>query len=430
MDSNTPPDSEAEASDEAPIESSPQTTSQPDDETSQTNGTEAEANDEPLPSITASPPETVVSKQPEELIQASSIAATSSAGEPKKGFRAWFSGQHFWRKVALICAVIIVLIGASAAAFVTLYLPNQPWYMLDTALQDTMSQTSFTANMTSLINSPGGGLTINANSQIAVNLVGKTIDVKATPQIGGSSILAQFRIVNNNLYMNVNLSGASSLVGLSGSVYASLFQVIANALSNRWIVFNSSLLEQSKDLRCLLSSSWVLSNSDSNYLVNSYMKKPFLKVTKATSDTVLGVASEKLSVLMNTNEATSYLNGLSNLQAVKRFASCTGGSTTSFNTKMLANNQSIPLTIWINKSNHLINKLQLTASGALAKTVGFAGTVTITINYAPVTTQAPAQAIPFTQLLLQLESQLKANPNQQSLSPVLKGINSFVSQKP
>ena len=432
MDSNTSADSETEANNVAPVESSPQTAPQSNDEMPQTNGGEVEDNNESLPPITTStPPEPLVSKQPEELNLASApVTGINPAVEPKKGFRAWFSGQHFWRKVALICAVIVVLLGASAAAFVTLYLPNQPWYMLDTALKDTMSQTNFTANMTGVINPSGGsGLVLNANSQIAVNLVSKSIDLKVTPQIAGSNIPVEFRVVNDNLYVNADLSGANSLVALAGSTYASIFQDIASALSNRWIVFNSSLLDQSKDLRCLLNSSWVLSSSDSNYLVNSYLKKPFFSVTSATSDTVSGVPSEKLNVLMNDNEAASYLNGLSNLQAAKQYASCTG-SHKNFNTKILANNQSIPFTIWINKSNHLINKLQITISGALAKTAGFAGTITTTINYAPVTVKTPAQAVSFMQLLLQMESQLKSNPKLQSLSPVLNGLNSLVPQKP
>ena len=157
MDSNTSPDSETEANNPAPVESSPQTASQSNDETPQTNSGETEDNNESLPPITTStPPEPLVSKQPEELNSASApVTGINPAVEPKKGFRAWFSGQHFWRKVALICAVIVVLLGASAAAFVTLYLPNQPWYMLDTALKDTMSQTNFTANMAGVINLSG-----------------------------------------------------------------------------------------------------------------------------------------------------------------------------------------------------------------------------------------------------------------------------------
>ncbi len=341
---------------------------------------------------------------------------------PKTSSKFGKSGRkHFWRNVVIACGILIVLMGGGALALFTVYLPSQPWYILDNALKNTMSQDQFTANI--VANSSGGKTTlpVQITSTSAVNLKTKQIneDLGLNLGFGGNtSIPIQGRLVNGNLYFKVSmppsllniLQSASSGSGSSNSNLSNVSVLnlfppqLIKLINNHWLSVGKAMLDQSKPVKCLLNGNWTLSSSDTNYLTSSYMKKPFFKVNTLTSDTVGGVASDKLSVTMNDNEAANYLKGIGNLQAYKNYQECLGGKNSQGNFSSLADGKQTPLTIWVDKSNNLINKVELNSIPGSK----FSGSIVATINYNNVTVSAPANSESVLQLFSQLGQSFKA----------------------
>lgn len=329
--------------------------------------------------------------------------------------------KHFWRTFAIVSGVLILLMGASAAAFFTVYLPRQPWYILDTALRNTLNQTQFTASVvvndsSTSKSSPPFKLT----SSSAVNLNTKAfnenlgINVKLNTN-KSTTIPISVRFVSNDLYFKVNYSpSALSLLNnlTANSSSSSLLGVLPGlltALNNHWFTVGGSLLDQSTGLKCLLNSSWVLSSSDSSYLSSNYLKKPFFSVKSSSSATVNGAASDELSVVMNDNGAASYIKDLSNLQAFKTYQKCSGSKNNKINVSSLADGKQTPMTIWINKASHLINKVEVSSNSK-----SFNGSVEVTINYSKVSVIPPANAESVMQLFTQIEQQALSNPQLQN----------------
>ena len=337
---------------------------------------------------------------------------TSSTNPAKKA-----GLSRLWKKVAIIAGVFVVLAGGSAAAFYAVYLPHQPWYILDTALKNSMAQNNLTIDANANLNS--SSMPLKLASLTAANLMAKQLDENLTVTVAGANIPLELRLVNSNLYFKFgDLSNLAPLAGLAGPTLndpslGTSIKPVLTALSNQWVVVDSTLLEQSKSLKCLLSSSWALSSADSNSMVNSYLSQPFLSVKSQTADTLNAQVEDKMSVTMNDNQASKYFANLSSLDSFKSYDQCSGSkSTPSHSTP--TTNQTTPLTIWINKSTHRIDKVDA---------VSTAGTLDATISYGNVNVQVPANAVPFIQLIAQLEQGLKGDP--QLLNSVLPLLSSL-----
>ncbi len=321
--------------------------------------------------------------------------------------------KHLWRKVAIIAAIIIVLAGGSAAAFYTVYLPSQPWYVLDTALKNTLAETNFTVNSNGNVTSAAAnGLSFKFTSLTAANFNTKQLEENLNLTIAGATIPVEARLVNSNLYLKFgNLSSLAPLAGLAlGNASASsALGGILTELSNKWVVVDSTLLAQNKDLRCLMGESWTLSNSDSNYMVNTYLDQPFFTVQSSSTTTLNSQSEDRMVVSMNNAQAANYINDLSNLSAAKSYAQCVGSKTTVSSHLSASKNQTTPFVFWINKSTHMIDQIQTTSTAADAKN-GTTGTIDASFSYGNVSVQAPANAVPFDQLLAQLMQSMQSNP--------------------
>lgn len=335
----------------------------------------------------------------------SSGGAASSGKSPKPS-------RKFLKRTLIVTAAIVVLAGASAAAFYTVYLPHQPWYVLDTALKNTMSQTQLTADGTmSGSTSSSSNILLNLSGTSAVNLQTKSILTDLDLKVAGVTIPTEARLVGGNLYIQVdNLSQLKPLIGLADPSLAPTFGTLASQISGHWLEASNSLLTANKSLKCLLNENWTLSSSDSNYLVNTYLKQPFFTVNKASTTTVNGVSSEELVTTMNNAEAGSYLKDLGNLQIIKQYQQCSGEKGVPLDTSALSKAKTTPVTFWVNKSNNLIDKLSL---GNLNGT-----SFTATLNYGPVSVEAPANAIPLNQLLTEIESSLKVGAGSKTATAI------------
>ena len=156
-------------------------------------------------------------------------------------------------------------------------------------------------------------------------------------------------------------------------------------------------------------------------MVNSYLNQPFFTVNSQTADTLNSQAEYKMNVTMSHNLAQKYVAGLSNLNAFKSYAQCTGAKPSTSHATTV-DNQTTPLTIWVNKSTNRIDKIETVGTAQAAKN-GTSGTLDATISYANVNVQAPTQAIPVTQLIAQLMQGLQSDPQLlNTISPMLSGL--------
>ncbi len=321
--------------------------------------------------------------------------------------------KHLWRKVAIIAAIVIVLAGGSAAAFYTVYLPSQPWYVLDTAIKNTLAEANFTVNSSgNITTASANGMSFKFTSLTAANFNTKQAEENLNLTIAGATIPAEVRLVNNNLYLKFgDLSSLAPLAGiaLGNAGIGQMLNGILASLSNKWIVIDSTLLDQNKNLRCLMSESWVLSNSDRNYMNNTYFDKPFFTVQSSSTTTLNSQSEERMVISANDSQAAKYLEGLSNLNAAKSYAQCVGSKTAVPSHLSAVKNQTTPFVFWINKSTNLIDKIETTSTATDAKS-GTSGTIDASFSYGNVSVQAPANAVPFDQLLAQLTQGLQSNP--------------------
>ncbi len=356
---------------------------------------------------------------PSEPVASISVTSAPSAesmgpvsGSSKKSFF-----KRWWKKLAIIVAVILVLGGSSAAAFRYVYLPKQPWYILDTALENTLSQSNVNLNAT--INTTSSGVAMKILSLTKVNFNNKQVDENINLTVDGVAIPAEIRLVNSNLYIKLgDLSTLTSLLstlgGSSAQGLGSTFAPLLSGISNQWVVIDSTTLDSNKAYKCLMESSWTTSSSDSNYIVNSYLNKPFLNVLSMTSDTIGSSSEYKMSVNLSDNTAASYLNGLNNLSSSQSYNQCTG----SKNTTITGDNKTRPLTIWVNKSTKLIDQVEYASSQS-----GASGSIDALVSYGTVNVQVPPNAIPLAQLFAQIMETMTKQGNTQGL----QALNSLMS---
>lgn len=387
------------------------------------------AEEEETPASEAAPTAPIITSSAE-TTQATTESTNASMKTPEApAQKAGLS--RFWKRFIIIAAVVIVLLGGSAAAFYTVYLPKQPWYILDTALKNTLAENNFSINTTGNLN-VSNGLAIKLASLTATDLNNKQVDENLTLTVAGTNIPLEIRVVNGNLYFKFgDLSGVSSLLALAGSSVqglnlGSVLTPVLSTLSNQWVVVDSTLLDQNKDLRCLLNSSWVLSSSDSNYMVNTYFNQPFLTVNSSTSGTLNSASEDVMSVTLNNNLAAKYFSGLNNLNASKSYANCIGvklSSTPAKSSSSLNNNKNYAFTIWVNKSTKLIDKIEFTpASASASQGTSFSGPIDMTLTYGTASIQAPKNAIPLLQLISGLTQSLKGDPQ------LLNSVNPYLSK--
>ena len=315
-------------------------------------------------------------------------------------------------KAALLVVLGIALLGgAASAAYYGYVLPNKPENVLKTAIQNTLQQhqiqsvTSFTTSPT-----PGGSSpAVKVEANTATDLSKKTTALTLNITTSGITIPVEARLVDQNLYVKLgDLGTISQLVSGFSPEAGSLLQPLSSSLSNKWVEVDSTLLKQGGGT-CFLDADWTLSNTDITYLENQYKANQFVTIKSSASDTVNGSAAEKYVLAMNDNKFADYLKHLDQVSVVKKLQQCAGKSS-SLDTSSVADGDTTPVTVWVDKSTKRIVKVRMDSTAQDVKKDKMQGNLETTLKYGGVNVTAPQGAESFMQLLTELQNKYKNNP--------------------
>jgi hypothetical protein len=320
--------------------------------------------------------------------------------------------RRFVKPLLASLAVLLIVGGGAAAAYVGVIVPNKPANVLKTALLNSLqqSQVSFTGSVAG----SSSGLSYKVAVNGAENTAAKASDVQLNVTVSGITFPIEARLVNQNIYVKIgDLGTITSLINGFDPSAASLTQSVSSQISNKWILIDSTLVNEA-GLSCVLNTSLSLTKADTNILATQFVKQPFAVINTSAGDTLNGQKVEKYNVTIDDNKLAAYSKGLGSLSVVKALSDCQkSGSSASSSadsavTSVLADGQKTPLTIWVNKSTKRIVQIgaqSTTGTGQDASQVS--GVLDFTYNKVSIT--APANAEPALQLIASLSSSLQAS---------------------
>ena len=316
------------------------------------------------------------------------------------------SGRSF-KPLLIVVVALLVILGGTAAAYFAVILPNKPENVLKAAfinsIQEKQSSTSGTVDATSQ--------GVKATFSTAENAAAKAADIQLNLTVSGVSFPVEARLVNQNIYVKFgDLSTLAGLLNVYSPQAGSLAQTVSGQLSNKWIVFDSTLIDQSASLKCVLNTNWTLTNADVKLIEDQYNKHPFTTIKSTASDTVGGKSAEKFVLSLNNSTFNDFGNGLRGLSVVGALSKCSGSMNTSASSSL--NKGTTPLTVWVDKGTKHIVQVANQTNGV---------STTVTLHYAPVSITAPSGAEPALQVLTSLQSALAGSGI--DLSQLLGGAN-------
>ncbi|HSW37501.1 MAG TPA: hypothetical protein VLG37_04015 [Candidatus Saccharimonadales bacterium] len=329
-------------------------------------------------------------------------------------------GPNKKRRLTLLVIIVIaalVLISGAVAAYYAYVLPNQPDKVLKTAIENTLQQKTtnlkgtFTADSTDSAHPSSFKLDVQGSSDAGA----KATDFTLTLTTAGVTFPLEVRLVDQNLYMKVG--DLTTLVGLLNGFSPQIggaASALAKSVSNKWIVFDSTLLKQA-GAGCFLDNSWALTKADITYLESQYETNKFVDIKSTADDTVDGQAAKKFVLSMDDNKGAAYFKTLDQMPTVKALSSCSKAKSQPLDTKFLADGDHTPLTVWVDKANKRIVKVEMQSTAQDLQKSHQKGTATVSISYDKVTVTAPQGAEPALQVLSELQQELSKNPGLQSL---------------
>lgn len=326
----------------------------------------------------------------------SSAPAQSPSGSSVK------SGSSKKFLVALVAILVIAL--GSAAAYVGIIVPNKPINALKIALSNSLQQpqSSFKGTLTS---DPGASVAYNANFSGATDSTAKAADLTLNLTVSGVTFPIEARLVNQNVYIKPgDLSTIAGLANAYSPGVGGLATMLSSQLSNKWIVIDSTLLNQS-GAGCILNADWTVTKADINLLNKAYDNKgnSFVTVQSTGADSVNGQKAKKFVLTIDNDKLAAFGNDktLDNLSLVKSAQKCDKNATKNV-TAAKGDHGKTPLTVWV--ANKRIVKI------AYQDPAKKNGSLAITIDYNKVSITAPANAKPAVQVLTEIEQAAAANP--------------------
>jgi hypothetical protein len=340
------------------------------------------------------------------------------------------STPRSFKALLIALAAVVVIGGGSAAAYFGVIVPNKPANVLKSALVNTLQQKQ--SSFKGSLEANGGGVALRADINGASNTVAKTADLQLNLTVSGISFPVETRLVNKNVYVKVgDLSTIASLVNAYSPDAGSIVNTVSSQLSNKWIVIDSTLLNES-GAGCVVDTNWAFTPADIQLLENQYSKNPFVTIQSTASDMVNGQKAEKFVLSIDDDKAAAAYGNpkvLNNLSLVKAIEKCNKGSSAIPDTsKATGDHQKTPITLWIDKANKRIVKIDLQDNGAKAKQSGTSGSFTTTISYKPVSISAPPNAESAIQVFTDIEKAAASNPAVSNLLGGTTGSNNALSQ--
>ncbi len=319
-------------------------------------------------------------------------------------------------KTALIAlAVVLVIGGVSAAAYVGVVVPNKPESILKSAINNTLQQKQVSFNGKVDVEPTGndGGLAAKVNFKGDSDMVTKTAGTQLDVTVSGVNVGLEARYINQDLYFKAkDLTPLAGLAGTFSPQLAPIAQATAKELSNQWIVVDSTLLKQSGG-DCILNADWKLTKADLKLLDDQYGKNPFTTIKSTSSDTVSGKKVTKFELSLDDDKMSAFGKNLKDLSLVKAMKSCDigkgipKGASDSISNDGLADHDHTPLTVWVDKSSKQIVQIGAHSTAKDEKKDHTKGSLTVGLSYGKVVVTKPEGAKPVMQVFTELQQSLK-----------------------
>jgi len=298
-------------------------------------------------------------------------------------------------------AVLLVLGGGAAAAYVGVVVPNQPANVLRTAFINSVQTKQISTDGTF----DGGSGSVKGTFSSAVNTAVKSADAKVNVTFSGISFPIEARLVQQNAYFKIgDLSTVSSLIGAFSPDAAKAADSLSKQVSNKWISVDSTIINQDPTAKCLMGLNWTLNQADIKQMQNQYDKHPFTTIKSTANDTVQDKAAKKFVLNISEDSFNKFGDSLQSLSIVKAAQKCPGlsnASTTAMRlTASKTTNKSTLLTVWVDKqTKHVV---QIANSSKDGSTV-------VKLSYGNVSIAAPPNAVPILNFLGSLQSTLQSS---------------------
>lgn len=300
----------------------------------------------------------------------------------------------------------LLLLGASAAAYYGVIVPNQPENVMKTAIANTLQQkkAKFSGklsfeNLEATSEVKAVNLTFDGQSDADAGALQTAVEVTAS----GVKVPFELRSIDKSFFLKIgDLKGVRSAAQLANPVYASVVDELDKRLGNQWLEIDETLLKQMK-ADCALHTSYAPSQQDIELLLKRYEQVPFAKITSTANDTVSGKSATRFEIEIDDNKGAEYAKGLEELSIIKKMKEC-DDSKQPISTKELADNDITPLTIWVDKSSKTIVKLAGHTTRQDEEKEKIKGNYEMTVSYGQATVNRPENAKPIVEVLGDLQS--------------------------
>jgi len=310
--------------------------------------------------------------------------------------------------VMLTVAVVglALLVGGSAAAYYLVVVPNKPENVLKSALQNTAKQSQ--VNFDGKVTSTSSGLAAAVTARGGVDTQAKAMQMTADITISGVKVSVELRFVDNAIYLKFgDLSAIKNISEIASSEYTEVVDKATKPLSNQWIEVDETLLAQA-GADCYLDVSWGASQEDLQKLVDHYEMKPFANIKGTDDEAVDGHSATKYDIVIDDNKLSEYFKDIPSVSALEQLKQC-GSKKDPFNErylKELADNDTTPLQIWVDKETKLISKVASQSTPQDKEKDDFTGNAEIKLTYGAVKVEKPEGAKPAVQVYNELRKAL------------------------
>jgi len=324
-------------------------------------------------SVSPSVDDTDSTPTPGSVVGASAVVV----GAPKKTKKPMLIG-------VVIAAIILVLLGGGAAAYYMV--STKPQNVLNTALVNSFDGNTTSQTFDGSLGVSGGGKSYTSTFSGGANRSGSftingTLDTTAG-KVGFNMLSPD----GSSFYLKATgLDAVANLLKDGPDQTAALYAPFINDFNDQWIEVTQGMVQQLTGTSSTMTSK--LTSADMKQLGTYYKQNSFVSYQKSLADqTVAGKDSYQYQVTINKTKLQAFLSEAKNIKDL----GITQSDLSSINSYMnKANLTNYPVTVWISKSDKLID--QLAFSTVYNKTTINARYTIDSINN-PVAVTAPTDA--------------------------------------
>ena len=348
------------------------------------------------PKAPESTEETAVAEQP-----AGPSAPVAATPEPTSKL-SWFRTKKILRVPLFTLGIVFLVLGGSAAAYFGVIVPNRPENVLKSAISNTAEQrkVKFDGKLTYESTDPEADLkavnvTFNGEADADKNGFQSAFEVTAS----GIKVPFEARFVDKSIFLKVgDLSSVKGVAQAAAPQAASAVDAISNKLSNQWLEIDETLLKQAGG-SCALDTSFAFTKQDIDLLAKRYEEAPFATTKSTARDTVNGRSAYKYELDINGEKSADYAKGLEELSVVKKLRECGDGQDSLGADKLTSNNESLPVTLWVDRGSKRIVKIATQSTPADEEKERAKFSLEITFSYGEANVTSPEGAKPIMEVL-------------------------------